>query len=285
MKIGYISDLHIDFYVKEHNPQSPKFKKQIKEFVQMIVQEVQSEILVIAGDLSHNNNLSKYILLELKNYFKEIMVVFGNHDLYLVSSNIRDKYNSNSFLRLHELREICSEIDIHYLDGNTVKLNGIVFGGSGHWYNLQTDEDIKFWESYMNDGNLILNGPRVRIGWNMYSNESVPSFKPKEFYESELKKLFKCLENKNIDVYVTHMGLHEPTKSEGMKDRYVGDPANIFYYTEHLKELKESNVQFHIHGHTHEQLDYVSKEGIRVLCNPLGYPSENTYSTIKYFEI
>ena len=68
LKIDFISDLHLDFWVKELNPQNPKFNKQIQEFIKMI-NPLDGDVLVIAGDIGHSNQQAKFLLQIFLNLY------------------------------------------------------------------------------------------------------------------------------------------------------------------------------------------------------------------------
>lgn len=140
------------------------------------------------------------------------------------------------------------------------------------------------WKQIMNDSRLIYNGYKPQ-NYGMYQSYYQPSnnWDTQDFYLDELNKL-KNIAKEGCDVFITHVALNEPTKEEGMSKEYLNDYSNIFYYTNNLDLLKESGCSVHIHGHTHQTLDYV-KDGIRILCKPLGYPTENTYNSIKQIEL
>lgn len=286
MKIDFLSDIHLDFWVKELNPQSPKFKKQMETLINIIYNKalVKGDVLVIAGDIGHSNQQTMYFLIEMKKFYKEIIVTFGNHDMYLLSNSMVSKYKAKSENRLKELKEICEGLDIHFLDGNIVNIDGIKFGGTGSWYNLPTSQDIQSWKKVMNDSRRIYNGYAMQ-SYGMYQSYSQPStnWDTQKFWENEKTKLIDIAE-KGCDVFVTHVGLNEPTVEEGMNPKYENDPYNIFYYTSNIELLKKSGCKLHIHGHTHQPLDY-KKDGVRIICQALGYPSENSYASIKQIEI
>ena len=290
MIVDYISDAHIDFWVKEKDPQKDKFHLQIAEFIDQMLPEDKTkvgDVLILAGDISHYNQQTKQALVEFKKYYKHIFVVFGNHDLYLVSGSQVNKYKAKSEDRLVELKQICEELGAYYLDGNIIEVEGIKFGGAGSWYDLDSNNKINRWKQVMNDANLIYDGYKVQP-YGMYQSYSQPStnWDTQKFWLKEKEKL-KKIAKEGCDVFITHIGLNEPTVDDGMNMSYLGDLNNIFYYTSSIELLKESKCKFHIHGHTHDELDY-TKEGIKILCNPVGYQSENFGGIppkIKQFEI
>jgi len=249
-----------------------------------MINPLDGDILVIAGDLSHSNIQTKHLLLELKKYYKEIIVTFGNHDMYLLSNSVIYKYKSKSENRIKELKEICNEIDVYFLDGNVIEIQGIKFGGTCSWYDLPEDKDIRNWKKVMNDSRKIYNGYTVQ-SYGMYHNYSQPSsnWDTQKFWESEKTKLVQIAEE-GCDVFITHVALNEPTVKEGMEQQYENDVNNQFYYTHNIELLKQSGCKYHIHGHTHQDLDY-EKDSIKILCNAIGYPSEQSYVSIKQIEI
>lgn len=287
MKIDYASDLHIDFWISQVNPQHKKFGLNLSNFVDTILPKDHStlgDVLVLAGDLSHYNQQTMFLLIELKKYYKNIIVTFGNHDLYMLSKNIIKKYKSSSENRIAELKEICESLDIHYLDGQVIDIDGVKIGGTGSWYNLPTNADLKTWNKVMNDSNYIYHGaPSTPIGMYQSSYTITNSnWDTQKFWLKEKAKLIE-IAKQGCDVFITHVGLNYPPL-EGINPKYIGDSNNIFYFTDNIELLKQSGCKVHIHGHTHDNLDYMV-DGINIVCNPLGYPEDNTYCTVKQIEI
>jgi Icc-related predicted phosphoesterase len=289
MKIDYISDIHLDFHCTELNGQAPKFKKQLDKFVDTIKPN-HHDVLIIAGDLGHYYSQDSKFLLKMKEFYKDVIVVPGNHDMYLVSKSIRSKYQYNSWNRILEMKKFCADNDIIYLDGNTKVINGVSFAGGGMaWdgsYGKKIEEDctdeelLGHWELVMNDSRMMFaNGKdniRVPLAYSGYYTE--PSFKPYEFFDSQKRKFDRI---QNADVVVTHYG---PKTPDDMREEYVDDLTTSFYYfdgEEYIDKLKPTKW---IYGHSHIQVDEMHK-GCNMLCNALGYPGENTYAEIKTFEI
>jgi len=272
MKIDYISDLHIDFWINELNVVKPKFVKQINDYVNNILPNNPGDVLIIAGDLSHYNRHSKYALKLFKNIYNNVIIVPGNHDLYLINKSQQKKYNYNSMNRLNDLKRICDELNVYFLDGNVININNVNFGGTGSWYDLYNDDLIIKWQNVMNDSKLIYDGIPQYV-YSMYSSPKRIPWNTQLDWNNEYNKL-KELSNQKIDVFITHIGLNIPYENE----------YNCFYFTDNLDLIKKSGAKIHIHGHTHENLNYV-KNDIKILCNPLGYKSENTNNKIKYINI
>jgi len=276
LDIDYISDIHLDFWMNSFNPQQPKFKKQIEYFIENILIPKTKEVLVLAGDQGHYILQDYFLLEKLKNYYKYIILVPGNHDYYLIGRNkSRFKYKSED--RLFKTIERCTELEnIHYLTGKTIEIKGFKIGGLGMWHDesyadkYYPEKNIyNEWCNIMNDSKLILNGYAQKIGYNV----SKPSFDYREKFKTEYKKL-QTIEQ--VDLMITHYG---PKIPDVLSEKYK-DVSTTFYYFDGLKDLNRIKPQYWIHGHIHNSYSELYNN-TEILCNPLGYPSENTYNEIK----
>lgn len=74
-------------------------------------------------------------------------------------------------------------------------------------------------------------------------------------------------------IVVTHMAPCEDT----LDPKYRGEFSNEWYWNPHLRELISEypdQILCWLHGHTHAAADKIV-DGVRVICNPRGYPGEN----------
>ena len=265
MKIGYISDLHVDFYVRNTNENS------IKKFIKRYLKPEGGDILIIAGDISHYNKQIEMTLEELSNYYNFIVFVLGNHEMYLVSRSQREKYNYMSSRRIEEIEEWSfRQKNIFLLNGSTININGIKIGGLMNWYYLKDDE-INFWRKESNDSRLIFEGPHY-IFRDMYSSYKLSSFNSNKF-KKEQDRLFKKI--KNIHILVTHVCPIIIVKN---------DKIAAFYHSNNLSDLLNSGARYVIYGHYHKQEEFVYNN-ISFKINALGYPSEEGCSGIKHFNL
>ena len=293
MKIDYISDVHIDFWCREINTQNPKFKKQLKFLIDTILpnKEKSGKVLIIAGDLGHYYKQDTEFLLEIKQYYEHIFLVPGNHDMYLVSDSIKKTYMFDSWNRVLEMKSFCRDNKgFHYLDGNKVVVDGISFAGCGMAWDgsygkvvypdCDMGELLGHWENVMNDANLMfMNGKDVINVPTAYGGRyTKPSFDPIEFFSSQKKKIEKI---DGADVVVSHYG---PKVPDDISETYKSDLTTSFYYFNGDDDIDRIKPKKWIYGHTHRKVNEVYK-GCNMLCNPLGYPGENTYTVIKSFEI
>lgn len=295
MKIDYISDVHLDFWVKEKNPLNDKIQKQIETFCFMtnIKKETAGDVLIIAGDLGHYYAQDTTFLIYLKEIYKHIILVNGNHDMYLVSKGQQEKYLYNSMNRILEMKRFCNENDIHYLDGNVVVIDGYKFAGCGmSWddsyfqkikgYKPSRNELTELFNNTMNDPKLIYGGSdNIRIPTAYGGSYFKSSFNPFDFFEKENSKLKNINDFDDIDVMVSH---YSPIAPPTMKMKYAMDPISTFYYFDGKSDVERISPKYWIFGHTHDKYNFEYKQ-TTFLCNPIGYPGENNYTVVESFEI
>lgn len=287
MKVDYISDLHLDFWIKQLQA-SPKMDKKLDWFMNTI-QAKGGDVFIIAGDLGHYYAQDTTFLKRVKELYSHVILVPGNHDMYLVSTNQRKKYMYKSLNRILEMKKFCRENDIIYLDGNAVVIDGYSFAGTGMSWDrsfaenllerVVTDTELlNKYNVYMNDANLIFgDGDHIRVP-GIYGSHVVRSFDPLKFFDTEYDKLQKI---DQVDVMISHYG---PVTPEDMREKYKYDFSTTFFYFDGRSEVERINPKFWVYGHTHDKANFTYKE-TNMLCNPLGYPGENTYNVVRSFEL
>lgn len=286
MNIHFISDIHIDFWVKEKNPQKQiKMDSQIDTLIKYMYMEDTADVLVIPGDLGHYYTQDTRFLSKCKEIYKHIILVRGNHDMYLVGKSNKDRYELDSFKRVEHLKDWCKSQDgIHYLDGDIVEIEGVKFGGVGMSWDTSyaskiargyNEMDIlsKF-KKVMNDAKLITKGKR-----NSYYG-SYHEFDPYSYFKEEYAKLQLMRDYDDIDVMVSHYG---PVVPENMPIQYR-NITSTFYYFDGLKDIQRISPKYWLFGHTHDRYDFMV-EDTRLMCNPLGYPGEMSGNFIQEIEI
>jgi predicted phosphodiesterase len=283
LKIAYISDEHLDFFVKERDPNREKFDSEIDRYIEHVLKPEKADILICAGDISHYNNLTKLYFKKLKKYFNYIVFVHGNHDLYLVSDSQKYKYKKDSFNRLQELRDFAdTEDNIYFLEGDVIEIQGLKIGGLANWYNLPTQGHISQWIEYMNDPKLIIEGAEPRHICYSYSvHEIIPTFDTQKF-RKEVEKQWDNIEKQKCDILVTHI-CPVIIPDNVMNPRFLGNKNNIFFMTDDLQRVKNTNAEIVIYGHNHESKEW-DFEDINFKSNAVGYPKEYSGQGLKYFD-
>ena len=73
------------------------------------------------------------------------------------------------------------------------------------------------------------------------------------------------------DIIVTHF----PPIIESQHEKYGEHILNPYFVNDDEEFFLHMSPKIWIHGHTHSAFDYTKGE-TRVICNPMGYPNENT---------
>ena len=291
MKIDYISDTHIDFRIKEINPNSPKLEKEIIKLITNLgMKDSDSETLIIAGDIGHYFRQDSLFLKMSKNYYKNVIVVRGNHDMYLIGSQ-QSKYKHSSSSRYNKLKEFCKNNEIYYLDGDIIEIDGIKIGGVGMSWDksyleiLQGEtsdfEASELFKRTMNDARLIMEGMVYNVNTAYGGGFLKTTFNQLEYFEEEMKKLRSI---KEADVMVSHYYPLSNILPDGYPESYKDDPSSTFYMFDGEKEVQRINPKYWIFGHMHRNYNFFYNN-TNLLCNPLGYPSEYSYGKVMTIEL
>ena len=261
LKIDILSDTHFDnyFYGKYTNYDVINFYSQIIDFNNC------GDVLVIAGDIGHNNIQNIKILKLLKQYYKNIICVLGNHDYYLLGKENKLQFK-NSFERVENMRDLINcESGMYCLDGWIVEIDGIKFGGCDGWYN-----DGYFFRQYPTE---TFTRKSTNVMWRNIMNDAEFIYGVENFddiFQIERPKIEKVF--KECDVMITH--INPSAKNEHINIRFQNNPSNVFFCFEGEKYLKNGNMKYWIFGHTHEELEYI-EHNVHCICNPLGYFNES----------
>lgn len=247
MKLLVLSDLHIDIA----RFQTECDGRRIDEGV---------DVVVLAGDIHEGVQAPMWAREAFPN--KEIVQIAGNHEFY------GRMWNRN----LRKLREKAAELDIHFLERESVEINGVRFLGATLW----TDYEIHGTPALsMGDARRMMNDyARIKLdrkpGENAEWRETrsvalIPPLAQRRHRESVewLQEQFKTGDPAKT-VVVTHHAPHPQSVPEGYKDHEL-TPA----YASDLTRLMGNSAVW-IHGHIHETADYLVK-GTRVVANPRGY--------------
>lgn len=265
MKISYVSDLHLDSWNQPlKNYTQDNYLLSLLDF-----ENDDSEILIIAGDISHYNMQIFNFLDFISKYYTFIIITFGNHEMYKMNYCC-------SFCRLSELIDLCSEIhNVVFLTGQTFTYNNITFGGTGGWYDFSyKNPTIEEWNHFSNDSNQIKHNDDFECPtWNRW-HPDIP-FHPLIFFHSEYTKLENIIND--VDVLITHIG---PIVPENIPDKYKCSSTG-FYYFDGSKLLQNTKkLKYWIFGHTHQSYSIKHNDTL-IVSNPIGYMNENNKNNIQ----
>jgi len=248
MKIAYISDLHLDFYVQPWG----SWEQKILPFLTQLLPTEPADVLIIAGDLSHYNTQSIFALRFFAAHFHHVFYVMGNHDYYLVSRNHATRYQKKSALREIELHEMTKTLpNVTWLQNYEIMaFNGVLFAGATNWYGLKTATEQTFFEEQSNDSKLIRH------------------YNIKDRHAREMAA-YEQLDK--VDVLVTHI-----------PPLYINSHLVNRSPACYLNQLKAGKAKHYIFGHCHEQEVYQQQDAMYYI-NALGYPDEKLPQKMRVF--
>lgn len=199
--------------------------------------------VVVAGDCG-NGLIGLKFLNKLRNKGHEVFAVDGNHEHYSNLSGNREWIET-------EAKFVKEFPHISEMEQTPIVLkNG--------WYFVESESH---WYHYMNDARR---GALTAATVNSLATGHC------EFIRDALKQ---WKEKGRKGIVVTHTA----PCTETLDPRFEGQYSNLYYYNPYMRELLEEYTdQIHVwcHGHTHAFADKIV-EGVRVVCNPRGYPREN----------
>jgi len=261
MKIFLASDIHTEHATEAVDPNS------YSECLDFDYPEA-ADVIVLAGDIGEG-------VLGLEwaaNKFidKPIIYVAGNHEYY-----------NNDLSVINDMRLKAKELGIFFLENDEVIINDVRFLGCTLWtdfnrYDSGAIEEawqvmnnyrfikcVDWWASAINrDKALALMDLDNQFGFDPDLFSPTVAYL---FHRKSLEWLSNRI-NKNHDgktVVITH---HCPTM------QYTCD----FSYGSNLEKFianRSDKIDCWMHGHIHQSVDY-KVAGVRVICNPRGYPSD-----------
>lgn len=261
MKIDILSDLHFDFYFKENAINAQDVKSRLSHIFK---DHIPADMLIVAGDIGHDNNQGIVILHHIKRIFeyKYIVCVLGNHDYYLIDSTSKNTYVSNSNNRVEGMRNLINNQNGMYcLDGNIIEIEGVRIGGCDSWYDgaytkkhfNKTDDTWihQLWKHSLNDANYIYD-----MNWQLFSQQE----------KEKIQMIYQ-----DVDIMITHVN---PSIAKEHTDKKYQDELTTGFFTfDGERYLKNGSIKYWIYGHTHDFMEY-DFHGVKCICNPLGYPGE-----------
>ena len=247
MKIRVFSDLHL-----EHFSASQIFDPK------------EGDVLILAGDIlcAKHFKTNGYIhqvydrfLSDCSKNYDKVLYVFGNHEFY--------GYNYEGTKK--KIKENLPS-NFHILDNDTIKIGDWNFIGFTLWTDFRGENALEMMEAEcnMNDYKVI------RIGSNYRKLRTDDTL---NFHKESKKYLLNQLQTLNDNVFVIS---HHAPSYQSIPNEYKNHANGA--YSSNLDDLIVNHPQIKcwVHGHTHNVFDYNIGD-CRVICNPGGYPGQNTY--------
>jgi len=256
MRIYHLSDAHADF----HSRTKPRhWENDTIAYANLLIHNTiqhtgaipSGSVAVINGDLSNNNTHSKALLRVFSETFAHVLVVFGNHDYYLESKSIENKFKKHSRNRTDALQGDCQKLgltNVQFLDNTCVTIDNIRFFGSTMWYPLSDEAEKQARDTGINDMFRIKG-----LNINLEHEKCVKA------YHEALFDTENPLDIAIVHVPITPVRLHQ---EQGILCRFT--PVN---------GLAPLTLQ----GHCHEQSTYTFGDKIQYM-NAIGYGQYDSHA-------
>lgn len=257
MQVDYLSDVHVSHHVPfGHNQE--KWERKTKEWTENLYKNANGEVLVVAGDMSEWNQQTVWFFEKSCKYYERVYFVVGNHDYYLLTNNQRKKYG-NSIDKVVELLKSLSHIEhLVPLHKTVDTYKGVTFAGHSMWYDLPTDKDFAWHNTYSNDSKFIYG---LSPGNDAYKELQKDSL---EWYET--------LETDKIDVFVSHFPPFNP-------------PFSTYKHNaNYVSEVPFVVGKHWVSGHQHLVGEH-ERFGVKFYMNTIGYPNENHKLSVRTFSV
>jgi len=257
------------------------------------IEETNADVIILAGDIHSGTYGIKWAAKQQVRLNTPVIYIAGNHEFYG-----HDYYEMNI-----KLKKCAKEHNIHFLQNDSVIINGVRFLGTTLWTNFGNKHPglLAIAQNNLNDYKHIKankwwgtkRGQKTGSNWikDFYNPEDFHgNFLPHTAYDEHkksirwlTKKLEESFEGKTV--IVSH---HAPSY-ESIKPFYQGDMVfdknnwlprhrdrlevyRVAAYASDLTDLLCNYgevIDLWAHGHTHCRLNYAIK-GVHVVANPRG---------------
>lgn len=269
MKIGYVSDLHLEFrdYPDLSNTEG-------------------GDILILAGDITTAHAIkpsrtdkdyrswAKYaeqFKKDVLDKYSAVYYVMGNHEHYnsLFASTKQGLIDGFKAVGWDKIK---------IFDNDWVEVHGIVFIGCTLWTDFEKGSPISKWDCgrFMNDYRIIYRAPYEAI---------TPEFTENHHHASVgyIREILRMHQGKPSFVF-THMA----PSLQSLNREHVGNGLDGAYASDLTQLITDfPQIKYWLHGHTHMNVRYNVGETL-VIANQRGYRGEKSHKVfggIKHVEI
>jgi DNA repair exonuclease SbcCD nuclease subunit len=253
LKVKIVSDIHIDHWDSDYISYYPY--GEVKNNPLNLLEK--GGILIVAGDISDDINMSIDFLDKISNNFEKILFVDGNHehcskypylyDLNFINNKVMQKNNEK----------------LIYLPNNDYIINNTVFIGYCGWWDYN-NSDIKAIEKNHNYFDNWFNNFKIKEN-KLFIDNVIE--KAEEEYNLLKSKINQYENDENIEniIIVTHTVPIIKFCDELKTDTEMN--------TKYKELIKSKKINYWLFGHTHHNFNE-EIEGIRYICNPRGRPND-----------
>jgi hypothetical protein len=249
MKLLLLSDLHLEFAPFTPDPQAT----------------AEADVVVLAGDIDKGVNGIRWAAEDFAG--KPVVYVAGNHEFY----------GGHWDTTLAEMRAEAKALGIHFLEDDSVEIDGIRFLGCSLWTDFEyfqyTGRErrkgaMQAAERGMNDFRLIQADPLPNV--QNTRRDLLTAQHTLDRHKWSLGFLGVELNGGGLPPTRTVVVVHHAPRAESVAPRYADHSLNPAFASR-LPDNLLTGATLWVHGHTHASCSY-QVGSTRVECNPRGYP-------------
>jgi predicted phosphodiesterase len=240
MRVFALSDIHIDY------PENARW------IADLSMTDYQDDVLILAGDVTDTLSLLEWCLTTLVKRFRKVLFVPGNHELWVIRGDDREKNSMQKF------DEVCAVVESSGASMQAFRGGGVSIVPLLGWYDYSfgepSDELRSIWMDYR------------ACRW------------PNGFTEKEVAAHFAALNDSHVSVpgdkVITYS--HFLPRIDVMPD-FIPSASRVLYpilgSTQLDRQLRKLDADIHVYGHSHVNRN-VEIDGVTYINNAFGYPTE-----------
>ena len=224
------------------------------EFSPFTPEVLDADVVILAGDIDVK---TRGVEWAKKTFSGPVLYVPGNHEFY-----------GGHLSQTLEKMRLAQDDRVPVLDRDEVIISGVRFLGATMWTDFAAtgNPPIASFSAQpaMNDFRQIRteNFRRIRP-----TDLIVEAVKTRDWLRTKLAEPFE-----GQTVVITH---HAPLLRSLQDNPYAGGHTDAAFANQWEDLMGGEHVALWVHGHSHNATDY-DVAGTRVVCNPRGYPNEET---------
>lgn len=265
MRFFAISDLHVDFR------ENRQWVDQVSDF------EYRDDVLLIAGDVSHQLDRVEDVFDTLNEKFAQLCFVPGNHDLW-----VREGDAADSIDKFHRLMDLCARCDVI----TQPSLMGDVWVVPlFSWYRLpELGDDSLFLSKQGEDPSLRMWSDNRFTKWPIEADVVVDYFiNLNTPYLSKVKQDVPVITFSHFlprRALIFSNDVERKQVRPGARDPHPGFNFSRVAGTSLLDEqVRLFGAHVHVYGHQHRNRDRVI-EGVHYVSHCLGYRRERAWHLV-----
>lgn len=243
MRVFAVSDVHVDY------------PENLEWVLQLSRQDYQDDVLILAGDVSHELELLAQVFDSLQGKFRELLFVPGNHELWV--------HNSEQESSLEKFEAANSLAARHGVHTSLLEMNEVSFVPLLSWYDFSFGEPDRHLKRAWRDFRAC------RWPEHLSSSEALTDY----FHRKNLPLL--NTQNKTVISYS-----HFLPRIDVMPERIPEERRRVYPVLGSAKlgeQLNQLRPDIHVYGHSHVNQN-IELDSIRFVNNAFAYPGESRIS-------